>query len=234
MSFPRLIGRKRGMTQVFTEDGSAVPVTVVELLPLTVTQVKTVDNDGYSAIQFGYVPAKAKHLTKAQQQHLEKNGNPLMRKLKEVRLNAADLAAYKVGDVINPVGDGSFLNEGILINVTGKSIGKGFQGNTKRWNHHRGPMSHGSKSHRLPGSIGAGTTPGRVFKGLQMAGNMGNEQVTVKNLRVIRVIAEKNVVLIKGAVPGVEGGLVVLQAKPERWNAPREAGQTNRARKLRR
>lgn len=221
MSFPRLIGRKRGMTQVFTEDGSAVPVTVVELLPLTVTQVKTEQNDGYTAIQVGFVPAKAKHLTKAQQQHLQKNSLPLLRKLKEVRIPVTQAESFKIGDVIQPVGDGSFLNEGLLIHVTGKSIGKGFQGNTKRWNHHRGPMSHGSKSHRLPGSIGAGTTPGRVFKGLQMAGKMGNEQVTVRNLKVIRVIAEKNVVLIKGAVPGVEGGLLTLQPKAERWNQPK-------------
>jgi len=221
------------MTQVFTEDGSAVPVTVIELLPLTVTQVKTVENDGYSAVQVGYLSAKAKHLTKAQQQHLGKSQLPLLRKLKEVRLNAADLAGYQVGDVIQPAGDGSFLNEGVLVHVTGKSIGKGFQGNTKRWHHGRGPMSHGSKSHRLPGSIGAGTTPGRVFKGLQMAGKMGNAQTTVRNLKVVRVINEKNVVLVKGAVPGVEGGLLVLQAKLEKWNQPREAGETSRARKLR-
>ena len=221
MSFPKLFGRKRGMTQVFIEDGSAVPVTVVELLPLTVTQVKTKDNDGYVAIQVGFIPAKPKHLTKAQKQHLQKNSLALYRKLREVRIPAADAAQYKLGDAIQPVGDGSFLVEGLLIHVTGKSIGKGFQGNTKRWNHHRGPMSHGSKSHRLPGSIGAGTTPGRVFKGLQMAGKMGNEQVTVRNLKVIRVISEKNVVLIKGAVPGVEGGLLTIQPKRERWNQPK-------------
>lgn len=221
MSFPRLIGRKRGMTQIFTEDGSAVPVTVVELLPLTVTQIKTKQDEGYTSVQVGFITAKAKHLTKAQQQHLLKNGLPLLRKLKEVRLAPSLVENYKIGDVIQPVGDGSFLNEGILVHVTGKSIGKGFQGNTKRWNHHRGPMSHGSKSHRLPGSIGAGTTPGRVFKGLQMAGNMGNEQVTVRNLKVVRVITEKNVVLIKGAVPGVEGGLLTIQPKAERWNQPK-------------
>jgi large subunit ribosomal protein L3 len=209
------------MTQVFTEDGSAVPVTVIELLPLTVTQIKTEQNEGYTSVQVGFLPAKAKHLTKAQQQHLQKNNVPLMRKLKEFRIPVADAANYTVGDVIQPAGDGSFLNEGLLVHVTGKSIGKGFQGNTKRWNHHRGPMSHGSKSHRLPGSIGAGTTPGRVFKGLNMAGNMGNERVTVKNLRVVRVIAEKNVVLIKGAVPGVEGGIVTIRPKAERWNQPK-------------
>jgi len=226
VSFPGLIGKKRGMTQVFTEDGSAVPVTVVELLPMTVTQIKTAENEGYSSIQVGFISAKAKHLTKAQQQHLQKNEVPLMRKLKEFRVPAAEIANYKIGETIPMAGDGSFLAEGIMVHVTGKSIGKGFQGNTKRWNHHRGLMSHGSKSHRLPGSIGAGTTPGRVFKGLQMAGRMGNEQVTVRNLKVIRVIPEKNVVLIKGAVPGVEGGILTIQPKTERWNQPREAGKT--------
>lgn len=221
MSFPRLIGRKRRMTQVFLEDGSAVPVTVVELLPLTVTQIKTKENDGYSAVQFGYVSAKAKHLTNAQQQHLLKNSLPLLRKLKEVRLTPEQLASYQVGDVIDPLGDATFLDAGVEVHVTGRSIGKGFQGNTKRWNHHRGPMSHGSKSHRLPGSIGAGTTPGRVFKGLNMAGKMGNEQVTERNRVVIRTFPEKNVVLIKGALPGVEGGFLTIQAKPARWNQPK-------------
>ena len=218
MAFPELIGKKRGMTQVFVEDGSAVPVTVVELLPLVVTQVKTPEREGYAAVQVGFVPAKAKHLTKAQRQHLEKNQLPLFRKLKEVRLSPAAISAYQLGDTLQPVGDASFLEAGIRVHVTGKSIGKGFQGVTKRWGHGRGPMAHGSKSHRLPGSIGAGTTPGRVFKGLQMAGKMGNARVTVRNLKVIRVMPEKNVVLIQGAVPGVEGGLLTIRAKRVRWN----------------
>jgi len=221
VSFPRLIGKKRGMTQVFAQDGSAVPVTVVELLPLTVTQVKTAGHEGYNAVQVGFIPAKAKHLTKAQIKHLEKNSLSLYRKVKEVRLGADAVSAFKVGDVIEPTGEQSFLSEGAIVHVTGKSIGKGFQGNTKRWGHGRGPMSHGSKSHRLPGSIGAGTTPGRVFKGLNMAGKMGNQQVTVRNLKVVRVLADKNVVLIKGAVPGVEGGLLTLQPKLARWNQPK-------------
>lgn len=221
MSFPRLIGRKRGMTQVFLEDGSAVPVTAIELLPLTVTQVKTKETDGYTAVQVGFISAKAKHLTRAQRLHLEKNSLPLFRKLKEVRILSENSQNYKLGDVLSHSDIESFLNEGVLVHVTGQSIGKGFQGNTKRWHHGRGPMSHGSKSHRLPGSIGAGTTPGRVFKGLHMAGKMGNEQVTVKNLKVIRVIPEMNVVLIKGSVPGVEGGLIAIQPKAERWNQPK-------------
>jgi large subunit ribosomal protein L3 len=202
------------MTQVFTEDGSAVPVTVVELLPLTVTQVKTDESDGYTAVQVGYWEAKEKHLSKAQMQHLKKNDLPLFRKLKEFRVKKDQVGSFNVGDKIDP----AFLEAGAFINVTGKSIGKGFQGNTKRWGHSRGPMSHGSKSHRLPGSIGAGTTPGRVFKGLKMAGNMGNDRVTVTNLSVVRVIAEKNVVLIKGAVPGVEGGFLTLKPVRTQWN----------------
>lgn len=202
------------MTQVFIEDGSAVPVTVVELLPLTVTQVKTDETDGYTAVQVGYWEGKAKHLSKAQQQHLQKNDIPLFRHLKEFRVKKDQVASFKVGDTIDP----SFLEAGAAINVTGKSIGKGFQGNTKRWGHHRGPMSHGSKSHRLPGSIGAGTTPGRVFKGLKMAGKMGNERVTVSNLKVIRVMPEKHVVLIKGAVPGVEGGFLTIKPVCTQWN----------------
>jgi large subunit ribosomal protein L3 len=217
VSFPGLIGRKRGMTQVFLEDGSAVPVTVVELLPLTVTQVKTSDKDGYTAVQVGYWEGKEKHIQKARRQHLLKNSLPLFRKLKEFRVLSSEVGNYKVGDVIDP----SFLTADLKVNITGRSIGKGFQGVTKRWNHGRGPMSHGSKSHRLPGSIGAGTTPGRVFKGLNMAGNMGNEQVTVTNLKVVRVIPEKNVVLIKGAVPGVEGGFLTIKPTRDKWNQAR-------------
>jgi large subunit ribosomal protein L3 len=207
-SFPGIIGKKRGMTQVFSEDGNAIPVTVVELLPLVVTQVKTKEKDGYSAVQVGYVEAKAKHLTKAQQGHLSKNNLGLVRKLKEFRV--ADSSAWSIGDQIALA---DIIQDEQIVHVTGHSIGKGFQGGTKRWHFGRGPMSHGSKSHRLPGSIGAGTTPGRVFKGLHMATNMGNEKVTVRNLKVVRMMAERNVVLIKGAVPGVEGGLLTIMPK---------------------
>lgn len=207
------------MTQIFTEDGSAVPVTVVELLPLTVTQVKTEETDGYLAVQVGFVEGKAKHLSKAQQGHLQKNSLSLFRKLKEVRLDKQEeVAAYKVGDSVELFGESSFLQAEALLNVTGRSIGKGYQGQIRRWNHHRGPMSHGSKSHRLPGSIGAGTTPSRVFKGLKMSGKTGNETCTVTNLRIVRLIPEKNAVLIKGSVPGVEGSLVTLRPKPTQWN----------------
>jgi large subunit ribosomal protein L3 len=206
VKFPGLVGKKRGMTQIFTNDGSAVPVTVIELCPMTVTQLKSNAKEGYTAVQVGFGDAKEKHLTKAQMQHLKKNSIALKRHLKEFRVSEADLQGLSVGDAISE----SFLEEGVEVNAQSKSIGKGFQGNIKRWNQHRGPMSHGSKNHRLPGSIGAGTTPGRVYKGKKMAGNMGNEIVTVKGLVVVKVIADKNLVLVKGAVPGVEGGLVTL------------------------
>jgi large subunit ribosomal protein L3 len=206
VSFPGLIGKKHGMTQIFDEEGNAVAVTVVELLPMTVTQVKTSEHDGYNAIQIGVVSAKEKHLTKAEAGHLSKNSLPLVRVLQEFRVSKELLATFTAGTSIDP----SFVQDGQYVNVTGHSIGKGFQGNTRRWGHHRGPMSHGSKSHRLPGSIGAGTTPGRVFKGQKMAGKTGNETVTVKNLIVVRYLADKNVLLISGSVPGVEGGLLTL------------------------
>jgi large subunit ribosomal protein L3 len=208
------VGQKIGMTQIFSEDGLAIPVSVIELSTLLIVQIKTQANDGYSALQVAYLPSKVKHLTKAEQGHFTKNGLPLFRHLMEIRMDEADLASYKVGDVLT----NDALVEGLLLDVTGKSIGKGFQGNTKRWKHSRGPMSHGSKSHRLPGSIGAGTTPGRVFKGLKMAGKMGNAQVTVKNLKLVRFIADKNIVLVQGAIPGCEGGYLTLKPKRQQWN----------------
>ncbi len=220
MTFPGLIGQKHGMTQVFDDEGFAIPVTVLELLPLVVTQVKTKEKDGYTAVQVGYKDAKAKHLTRPEQKHLEKNGIALKRHLQEFRVSEAEIANYNVGDAIDPVGEGSFLlNEGQKVSATGKSIGKGFQGDIKRWNHSRGPMSHGSKSHRIPGSIGAGTTPGRVYKGKQMPNMMGNAKVTTTNLKVVRVIPEKNVVLVRGAVPGCDGNLLTIRAKRDKWNS---------------
>lgn len=207
-----LIGEKLGMTQVFDEDGLVVPVTVIKVDPLTVTQVKTKDIDGYNAIQVGTKPGKKKHLTRPQLQHLEKNNLPAFRHLQEFRIN--NVSEYNVGQSI----DLSVIQEGIKVDVTGTSIGKGFQGTVKRHNFARGPMSHGSKNHRLPGSIGAGTTPSRVFKGLKMAGNMGNKTVTVRKLTVVKVDSEKNLVLIKGSVPGPEGKLVTIKPTITKWN----------------
>jgi large subunit ribosomal protein L3 len=201
------IGKKIGMTQIFDEDGNALPVSVIQLEQLTVTQVKTLVTDGYSAIQVGYEQAKVKHLTKAQLGHLAKRvADARFRRLREIRLT--DVTGFEAGQVL----DNATVAGLKLVDVTGQSIGKGFQGVTKRYHHGRGPMSHGSKSHRLPGSIGAGTTPGRVFKGHHMAGKMGNEQITVKKLKVVKFIPENQLLLIKGAVPGVEGGTLIIKA----------------------
>ena len=201
------------MTQVFDENGLAIPVTVIKVDPLTVTQVKTVDTDGYNAIQTGVVPAKEKHLTKAELGHFAKNKLENFRHLQEFRVDNPE--AYEVGQKI----DLSVLENVEKVDVTGKSVGKGFQGTVKRWNFSRGPMGHGSKNHREPGSIGAGTTPGRVIKGKRMAGNMGNEKVTITKLTVVKVDNENNLLLVKGSVPGPEGKLVTVVPSRVKWNS---------------
>jgi large subunit ribosomal protein L3 len=207
-----VIGEKLGMTQVFSEEGIIIPVTVIKVEPLTVTQIKTVEKDGYNAIQVGLVEAKEKHLTKAQQGHLTKNKLGLFRVLKEFKVE--DVSSYEIGQTL----DASVLADIEKVDVTGKSIGKGFQGTVKRWNFSRGPMAHGSKNHRAPGSIGAGTTPSRVFKGKKMAGNMGNEMVTVTKLQVVKIDNDKNLLLVKGSVPGPEGKLVTVKPSRVKWN----------------
>ena len=207
-----VIGKKLGMTQVYDENGLVVPVTVVQVEPLTVTQVKTVETDGYTAIQVGTVACKEKSLTKAQIGHLKKNELPALKLLKEFRV--PDASKYNVGDLI----DLSVLNGVAKVDVTGRSIGKGFQGTVKRHNFSRGPMAHGSKNHREPGSIGAGTTPSRVIKGKRMAGNMGTERVTITKLKLVKVDAENGLVLIKGSVPGCEGRLVTIVPTRTKWN----------------
>ena len=199
-----VIGKKVGMTQIFNDEGLAVPVTVIKVDPLVVTQVKTVETDGYNAIQVGTVAAKEKHLTKAQVGHFTKNKLDNFRHLQEFRIdNPQD---YTVGQQIEL----SFLNDVQKVDVTGTSIGKGFQGTVKRHNFSRGPMAHGSKNHREPGSIGAGTTPSRVIKGKRMAGNIGNERVTITKLKLVKVSSENSLILIKGSVPGSEGKLVTI------------------------
>lgn len=207
-----VIGKKLGMTQVFDEQGLAIPVTVIKVDPIVVTQVKTVETDGYNAIQVGTIAAKEKHLTKSEIGHFAKNKLENFRHLQEFRVeNPQD---YKVGQSI----DVSVLSNISKVDVTGKSIGKGFQGTVKRWNFSRGPMGHGSKNHREPGSIGAGTTPSRVIKGKRMAGNMGNERVTITKLTVVKVDSENSLVLIKGSVPGPEGKLVTIKPTRTKWN----------------
>lgn len=207
-----VIGKKLGMTTIFDDKGLAIPVTVIKVDPIVVTQVKTVEKDGYNAIQVGTVSAKEKHLTKAQIGHFKKNKLENFRHLQEFRIeNPQD---YTVGQQIEV----SVLSDIAKVDVTGVSIGKGFQGTVKRWNFSRGPMGHGSKNHREPGSIGAGTTPGRVIKGKHMAGNMGNEQVTITKLKLVKVDSENSLVLIKGAVPGPEGKLVTIKPSRIKWN----------------
>ena len=207
-----VIGKKLGMTTIFDEQGLAIPVTVIKVDSIVVTQIKTVEKDGYNAIQVGTVAAKEKHLTKAQIGHFSKNKLDNFRHVQEFRVeNPQD---YTVGQLIEV----SVLADTLKVDVTGISIGKGFQGTVKRWNFSRGPMGHGSKNHREPGSIGAGTTPGRVIKGKKMAGNMGNERVTVTKLKLVKVDSENSLLLIKGAVPGPEGKLVTIKPSRIKWN----------------
>ena len=192
------------MTQIFTEAGEVVPVTVVEAGPVVVTQVKTIENDGYNAVQVGFVDAKEKSLNKPQKGHLAA-ANVLKKHLKEFRVEAVD--AYTVGQEIKA----DVFAAGEMIDVTGISKGKGFQGPIKRHGQSRGPESHGSRYHRRPGSMGACSYPGRVFKNKKLAGHMGSVKVTVQNLEVVRVDADKNFILVKGAIPGAKGSVVTLK-----------------------
>ena len=199
-----ILGKKIGMTQIFTEDGVVIPVTVIEAGPVSVVQKKTVENDGYNAIQVGYVDAKDKALTKPEKGHLAKANVSGKKVLKEFRLD--DDSAYNVGDEIKV----DIFAEGDKIDVTGISKGHGYAGTVKRWGTHRGPMTHGSGYHRGVGSMGACSTPSRVMKNKRLPGHMGVEQVTVQNLDVVKVDAEKNIILVKGAVPGPKGGVVTI------------------------
>ena len=199
-----ILGKKLGMTQIFTEH-AVIPVTVVEAGPVTVTQIKTVENDGYDAVQFGFEDAKPQRVNKPMTGHFAKNDIAPKKHLAEFR--PEDGEAYEIGQQIT-VAD---FEEGKKLDVTGTSKGKGTQGNIKRHGHHRGPMSHGSKHKRLAGALAAGTYPPRVFKGNAGPGRMGRETVTVQNVELVKVIEEKNLMLIKGAVPGNKGGIVRIQ-----------------------
>lgn len=199
-----LLGRKIGMTQIFNPLGNAVPVTVLQLGPCLVTQIKTQEEHGYNAIQVGYQKIKSKNLNKSELGHLEKFQLPTFKYLKEFRINS--YKNFTVGQSINTEN----LSTGSTINVSSKSIGKGFTGYQKRHNFTRGPMSHGSKNHKQPGSIGAGTTPGRVFPGKKMAGRMGHRKTTIKNLEIVEINTRDNIVLVKGSVPGKSGSLVSI------------------------
>jgi len=204
-----ILGTKVGMTQLFLEDGRVVPVTVVEAGPCTVVQKKTVERDGYSAIQVGFktlTESRAKKLkNKPEQGHFKKAGVAATRYLREFRLE--DAQNYEVGQLINV----EVFAKGDAVDVTGTSKGHGYTGAILRWNQHTGPMAHGSKYHRGVGSLSANSDPSRVFKNKHMAGQWGHERVTVQNLEVVRVDGERNLLFVKGALPGPNGGLLMIR-----------------------
>ncbi len=197
-----LIGRKVGMTQVFLPDGTMVGVSVVQIAPNTVTRIRTADRDGYTAVQIG--AGERKKLTKPVAGQLK--DLPRVRNIREFRLD--DVDGYSVGQELKV---GEIFTEGELVDVTGISKGQGFAGTVKRHNFSRGPKTHGSDNYRKPGSIGPGTTPGRVYKGLRMGGHMGSDRVTIKKLRVVRVDADRNLILVRGSVPGAPGALTFVK-----------------------
>ena len=201
-----IIGRKVGMTQLFTADGKMLPITVIEAGPCPVVQKKSVAHDGYEALQVGFAPIREKLVTKPMLGHFKKASVGAHRYVKEIKLDNA--AEYEAGQVITV----DMFETGDKVDVTGKSKGKGFQGVIKRWNQSRGRMTHGSRYHRRVGSMSACSYPGEVFKHKNLPGHMGSERITVQNLEVVRVDAERNLLLVKGAIPGAKGSLVVVKS----------------------
>ncbi|HEX2140902.1 MAG TPA: 50S ribosomal protein L3 [Candidatus Limnocylindria bacterium] len=200
-----LIGRKLGMTRIFGDDGTVVPVSVIEVTPNSITRLRTPEQDGYAALQVGAGTARRQTKPVAGQfKHLDKD-QPRPATVREFRVDSLD--GYEVGQPL----DVSLFEAGELVDVIGTSKGQGFAGTIKRHNFKRGPKTHGSDNYRAPGSIGAGTSPGRVWKGTRMGGHMGDERVTVKKLKVVRVDSERNLLLVKGAVPGARNGLLLVQ-----------------------
>ena len=199
-----LLGNKVGMTQIFDESGNIIPITILKVGPCIVTQIKTKLKDGYNAIQIGYSSLSSKALTQPELGHLQKSNIQPLKYLKEFRVDENN--DFKIGQVLNV----DSFTPGQLINIRGKSIGKGFSGLPKRHHFTRGPMTHGSKNHRAPGSIGMGTTPGRVLPGKKMPGQLGNKMVTIKKLKVIQTNVEENILVIKGSVPGKPGNLLSI------------------------
>jgi large subunit ribosomal protein L3 len=209
-----ILGRKLGMTQVFEEGGIATGVTVIEAGPCVVTQVKTPENDGYYGVQVGWGEARERQLSQAERGHLRKKKLPLVRRVREIPVDQNG-DRPKVGDRI----DVTLFAAGDFVDVIGTSKGKGFAGVMKRHNFRGGPRTHGQSDRaRRPGSIGPGSTPGRVFKGLKMAGHMGHERVTVQNLRVVSVDPDRNLILIKGAVPGPTEGMLIVRKAVKKQN----------------
>jgi len=199
-----LLGNKIGMTQIFDESGNIIPVTILKVGPCVVTQVKTKSKDGYDSIQIGYGNVSSKSLSQPKLGHLQKSNIQPLKYLKEFKVSEQD--QFEIGQVLNV----DAFSPGQFVNIKGKSIGKGFSGLQKRHNFSRGPMTHGSKNHREPGSIGMGTTPGRVLPGKKMAGQLGNQTTTIKKLKVIQINSEENILVIKGSVPGKPGNLLSI------------------------
>lgn len=199
-----LLGNKIGMTQIFDESGNIIPVTILKVGPCVITQIKTQLNDGYNSIQIGYGNVSSKKLTQPELGHLKKFDIEPLKYLKEFRVNGSE--EFEIGQVLNV----DTFSPGQLVNIRGKSVGKGFSGLQKRYNFARGPMTHGSKNHRQPGSIGMGTTPGRVLPGKKMAGQLGNKIATIRKLKIIQINSEENILVIKGSVPGKPGNLLSI------------------------
>nr|BBK20326.1 ribosomal protein L3 [Cryptomonas curvata] len=200
-----ILGTKLGMTQIFDESGLAIPVTIIKAGPCLITQIKTLETDGYNAVQVGYSEIQSKLLNKPTLGHLQKAGSPPLKYLKEYRIQSSS------GELLGATISVSSFNLGDKVSVTGKTIGKGFAGTVKRHNFTRGPMTHGSKNHREPGSIGMGTTPGRVYPGKKMAGRLGGKQTTIKNLQIVLINPENNLLVVKGAIPGKLGNLLSIK-----------------------
>ena len=199
-----LLGNKIGMTQIFDESGNIIPVTILKVGPCVVTQIKTTEKDGYNSIQIGYGSVSSKSLTQPQLGHLQKSNIQPLKYLKEFRITGD--SEFQIGQVLNV----ESFEPGQLVNIQGKTIGKGFSGLQKRHNFTRGPMTHGSKNHRAPGSIGMGTTPGRVLPGKKMSGQLGNKITTIQKLKVIQINPKENILVIKGSVPGKPGNLLSI------------------------
>ncbi len=199
-----LLGNKIGMTQIFDEFGNIIPVTLLKVGPCIITQIKNKSKEGYNSIQVGYGTVSSKALTQPALGHLQKSNSQPLRYLKEFKVN--EINEFKVGQILNV----DSFSAGQLVNIRSKSIGKGFTGLQKRHNFARGPMTHGSKNHRAPGSIGMGTTPGRVLPRKKMAGQLGNKITTIKKLKVIEINSEENILVIKGSVPGKPGNLLSI------------------------
>ena len=199
-----LLGNKIGMTQIFDESGNIIPVTILKVGPCVVTQIKTKSKDGYDSIQIGYGNVLNKLLNQPKLGHLQKSSIQPLKYLKEFKVNEEN--EFKIGQVLNV----DSFSTGQFVNIKGKTIGKGFSGLQKRHNFTRGPMTHGSKNHRAPGSIGMGTTPGRVLPGKKMAGQLGNKTTTIKKLKVIQINSEENILVIKGSIPGKPGNLLKI------------------------